>query len=58
MRRLKIGDVVALKSGSQAMTVRCEDPNNSEKVRCNWYFNGEIKEESFYEEQLESAEKD
>jgi len=40
------------------MTVRCEDPNNSEKVRCNWYFNGEIKEESFYEEQLESAEKD
>ena len=52
MNKFKIGDVVKLKSGGSLMTVRCEDPSNNSKVRCNWDLNGLIKEESFFEDQL------
>jgi len=53
MNKLKIGDVVKLKSGSSLMTVRCEDSSNKTKVICNWDLAGVIKEKSFFEDQLE-----
>jgi uncharacterized protein YodC (DUF2158 family) len=53
MNKLKIGDVVKLKSGGSLMTVRCEDPSDKKMVISNWDLNGVIKEKSFFEDQLE-----
>lgn len=53
MNKLKIGDVVRLKSGSVSMTVRREDSNTNNLLWCDWYYEGEIRRENFFEDELE-----
>lgn len=54
MEEFKAGDVVFLKSGSPAMTVKAVvDDNPRERVVvCNWFEDGKVQENEFYQEQL------
>lgn len=48
---IKIGDVVWLKSGGPAMTVR-EHGRFEGYFSCNWFYNGDVKYEDFHISQL------
>ncbi|MCL4481148.1 MAG: DUF2158 domain-containing protein [Bacteroidetes bacterium] len=59
MKNFKIGDVVQLKSGGPKMTISQEDVNShghfSGKIICEWFYDGDVKWHSFYEEELTLA---
>lgn len=50
MRQLKAGDVVALQSGSDHMTVESVSENG--KVFCLWFVSGDVKYYEFAQETL------
>jgi len=55
----KIGDVVLLKSGGEAMTVEgYEDGENTPLVKCVWSDKGKVQRGNFIEATLEKANYD
>jgi len=55
MKIFKVGSVVKLKSGSPAMTVRGDNGNSRLTIDCEWFYDGDVKSNDFYEEELSPA---
>lgn len=55
MSEFQSGDVVKLKSGGPEMTVSHYSVNTASVVFCKWFYQNEVKSDSFEEAMLEKA---
>ena len=57
-QKIKVGDVVALKSGGPKMTVAIENEGNmGNTFVCEWFYQGEVKKSTFNPETLSLTER-
>ena len=57
-QKIKVGDVVTLKSGGPKMTVAIENEGNmGNTFVCEWFYQGEVKKSTFNPETLSLTER-